>query len=235
VTEGESASFEAAAEGVPTPTVQWQVSTNGGTSWSNVSGDTSDTLNISDATTSESGNQYRAVFTNVVEAVGSTAATLTVTAKQSTVAPQPPPPPPPPPRGEVKGFTESSPLAKIAGTSLTVSSSGALTIKVSCPSSTTCIGTATLRTLTAVSARARTSAAKKAKKSILTLATASFTVAGGQVKSITLHVSRAGLKLLARSHVLNARATVVAHDLAGVSNTTQTTVTLRAAKRKSHH
>jgi hypothetical protein len=132
-------------------------------------------------------------------------------------------------------FTESSPLAKLAGTSLTVSSSGALAIKVSCPASTTCIGTVTLRTLTAVTARASASAAKKAKKSILTLATASFTVAGGQVKSITLHLSVVARKLLGRSHVLGARATVVAHDPAGGSNTTQTTVTLRAAKAKSHH
>jgi Immunoglobulin I-set domain len=53
VTEGETATFTAAASGIPTPTVQWQVSTNGGGSWSNIPGATSDTLNVEHTTTSE--------------------------------------------------------------------------------------------------------------------------------------------------------------------------------------
>jgi hypothetical protein len=36
IEEGQNAVFEASASGLPTPTVQWQVSTNGGSSWSNV-------------------------------------------------------------------------------------------------------------------------------------------------------------------------------------------------------
>ena len=55
VTEGETATFTAAAAGIPTPTVQWQVSTNGGGSWSNVPGASTDTLNVEHTTTSESG------------------------------------------------------------------------------------------------------------------------------------------------------------------------------------
>ena len=43
VEEGESASFESAASGIPTPTVQWEVSTNGGATWSAVAGATSNT------------------------------------------------------------------------------------------------------------------------------------------------------------------------------------------------
>ena len=35
VNEGQSASFTAAASGNPTPGVQWQVSTDGGNTWSN--------------------------------------------------------------------------------------------------------------------------------------------------------------------------------------------------------
>jgi hypothetical protein len=127
---------------------------------------------------------------------------------------------------------EANPDTRLASTSLSVSSSGALSIKVSCPAGTTCTGTITLRTLGAVSARI---SARAAKKSILTLATGSFTVAGGQSKTVTLHLSGTARKLLVRSHVLKARATIVAHDLSGASNTTQATVTLRPAKAKPHH
>src|SRR5262249_25118157 len=41
VNAGQTATFTAAATGTPTPTVQWQVSTNGGTSFSDISGATS--------------------------------------------------------------------------------------------------------------------------------------------------------------------------------------------------
>jgi alpha-tubulin suppressor-like RCC1 family protein len=66
VTAGQDASFTAAASGFPGPTVQWQVSTDGGVSFSPVSGATSDTLTIASATVADNGNQYRAVFTNGV-------------------------------------------------------------------------------------------------------------------------------------------------------------------------
>ena len=46
VEEGEPASFESAASGTPTPTVQWERSTNGGASWSPIPGATSPTLTI---------------------------------------------------------------------------------------------------------------------------------------------------------------------------------------------
>ncbi|MHB8233135.1 MAG: immunoglobulin domain-containing protein [Solirubrobacteraceae bacterium] len=125
-------------------------------------------------------------------------------------------------------FTEGSPEAKLAGSSLTVSSAGAVTIKVSCPTGvSSCTGTVVLRTLGAVKASARL-----AKASILTLASGSFTVAGGQTKTITLHLSSKAKKLLAHSHSLKARATVSAHDPAGGAHTAVSTVTLRSAK---HH
>ncbi len=86
VTEGETATFTAAATGFPTPTVQWQVSTNGGGSWSNVSGAASDTLNVEHTTTSESGYEYQAVFTNEVSKATTTPATLTVKALKEAPA-----------------------------------------------------------------------------------------------------------------------------------------------------
>ena len=78
VEEGESASFEAAASGIPTPTVQWEVSTNGGASWSAVGGATSNQLTIASTTTSQNGNEYRATFTNALGKATSEAATLFV-------------------------------------------------------------------------------------------------------------------------------------------------------------
>jgi hypothetical protein len=77
VVTGNTATFTAAATGDPTPTVQWQVSTNGGTSWSNVSGATNTTYSFT-AASGDNGNQYRAVFTNSAGSATSSAATLTV-------------------------------------------------------------------------------------------------------------------------------------------------------------
>ena len=77
VVTGNTATFTAAASGSPTPTVQWQVSTNGGTSWSNISGATNTTYSFT-TVSGDNGNQYRAVFTNTAGAATSSAATLTV-------------------------------------------------------------------------------------------------------------------------------------------------------------
>jgi alpha-tubulin suppressor-like RCC1 family protein len=78
VAEGQSASFEATATGAPAPTVQWEVSSNGGGTWTPVSGATSGQLTIASAKTSESGREYRAVYTNSAGKATSAAATLTV-------------------------------------------------------------------------------------------------------------------------------------------------------------
>jgi hypothetical protein len=78
VNAGQSVTFTAAATGNPTPTVQWQVSSNGGTSYSNISGATGTTYTISSPTATQNGNLYRAVFTNSVGSATTTAATLTV-------------------------------------------------------------------------------------------------------------------------------------------------------------
>jgi PKD repeat protein len=135
----------------------------------------------------------------------------------------------------VASFKEGDPEAKLASTALTVSSSGAVVIDVTCPvGESTCSDTVTLRTLSAVvagvaSARAH---ATKSKASILTLATGSFTVTGGDERTVTLHLSSSARKLLARAKTLRAKATILAHDPSGASKTTLTVVTLRLAKAK---
>ncbi len=126
--------------------------------------------------------------------------------------------------------TAPVPDVELVGTSLTASASGVVGVKVSCPAAeSTCTGTLTLRTLTAVSAGA-TGHQSSRRKAILALSSGSFTVAAGHSTTVTLHLSATARKLLARTHMLRARATIVAHDPAGATHTTQTVVTIRAAK-----
>ncbi len=76
---GGSLTFTAAASGSPTPTVQWQYSTNAGSTWTNLAGATSTTLTVSGLTSFENGWEVRAVFTNPINSATSTAATMTYT------------------------------------------------------------------------------------------------------------------------------------------------------------
>jgi hypothetical protein len=85
VTAGQTATFTAAASGDPAPAVQWQVSTNGGFSFSNISGATGTTLTLTNVQTFQNGYQYQAVFTNSAGSATTSAATLTVNA--AAVAP----------------------------------------------------------------------------------------------------------------------------------------------------
>jgi hypothetical protein len=78
VTAGNSVSFTASASGNPTLTVQWQVSTNGGSTWSNISGATSTTYTLSTTSASENGFEYRAVFTNSLGVATTDVAILTI-------------------------------------------------------------------------------------------------------------------------------------------------------------
>jgi hypothetical protein len=84
ITYGANASFTAAASGT-SPTVQWQVSTNGGATYSDLSGQTSTTLTLTKPPVSASANRYHAVFTNGCGSATSDAATLTVAAKNLTI------------------------------------------------------------------------------------------------------------------------------------------------------
>ena len=89
VTAGNTASFTAAATGTPAPTVQWMVSTNGGTTFAPVSGATSNTLSFT-SNAAQTGNIYKAVFTNSAGTATTTTATLTVqSAPTITINPAP--------------------------------------------------------------------------------------------------------------------------------------------------
>ncbi len=242
VVEGEAATFKAAATGASE--VQWQVKRGAGAFESDTTdaGNKTDMLTVEHTSASEGGDEYRALFKNGAGETPTTAAALTVKAKP--VASEEPTATgsagpagsagsgAPAGSGGVLSAKESSPDATIAGTSVTVGSSGKLVVKVSCPAGVaSCKGTITLRTLTAVSAGAASHTANT-KAAVVTLAGGSFSMTGGQSRSVTLTLTARARTLLARSHVLRTRATIIARDPEGGTHTTLTILTLRAAKAK---
>jgi len=102
------------------------------------------------------------------------------------------------------------PVARVLNASLRASASGAVRVRISCPSGESmCLGTITLRTLRAVSA------GSSAHRRVLTLARGGFAMAGGSVASLTLHLGAEARGLLAQGRLTRVRALLVAHDPAG--------------------
>ena len=85
VKAGQNATFTVVAGGSPTPTLQWQRSTDAGATWNNVtaapySGVTTSTLTVTAVTLAMTNDRFRVVATNTSGSVNSDgAATLTVT------------------------------------------------------------------------------------------------------------------------------------------------------------
>jgi hypothetical protein len=81
VTAGETAVFEASATGEPTPSVQWEVSTDNGATWADDlvdPGDKTELLRVENTSIAENGWKYRAVFHNEAGTTTSEAARLTI-------------------------------------------------------------------------------------------------------------------------------------------------------------
>lgn len=79
IVAGQSTQFSVAASGTPTPTVQWQLSTDNGSTWSNITGATGNIFDVLGAAQGNNGRQFRAVASNSAGTVNSNAAVLTVT------------------------------------------------------------------------------------------------------------------------------------------------------------
>ncbi|MEO8053760.1 MAG: hypothetical protein ABI768_01305 [Acidobacteriota bacterium] len=83
-TAGQSVPFAVVATGTPAPTYQWQVSTDAGVSWANVTdgavyaGAQTPTLALASVTLGMSASQHRAVATNALGSAVSSTATLSV-------------------------------------------------------------------------------------------------------------------------------------------------------------
>jgi hypothetical protein len=79
IVAGQSAQFIVGVTGTPTPTLQWQLSTDSGASWSNINGATGDVLSLpAGVPLADNGRQFRAVASNGSGSAASNAAVLTV-------------------------------------------------------------------------------------------------------------------------------------------------------------
>jgi PKD repeat protein len=129
------------------------------------------------------------------------------------------------------------PVAKIDRSATDVSpkavesSSGNTVITVSCPSiKVSCAGTVEVKTAGAVIASASKSA--KAKKKVLVLGQASFSLTGGQRETLTIKLSPAGAMLLKKDRSLKVDVVVAAHDSYGDPLTETLTLTLKEPSTK---
>lgn len=79
VVAGNAAAFSVVATGVPTPALQWQRSTDGGTTWTNIAAAITASYSTGPTALSQDGERYRAVANNGSGSATSNAALLNVT------------------------------------------------------------------------------------------------------------------------------------------------------------
>lgn len=85
LTVGQTASWTAAVSGVPTPTFQWQLSTDGGISFGNINGATGSSYGLV-TVAGDNGRRYRVVASNSQGTATSRAAVLAVAGPASVLA-----------------------------------------------------------------------------------------------------------------------------------------------------
>lgn len=119
---GDTASFSVVVVGDPAPTFQWQCSTDGGATWSDLtdggvySGATAEELTLTDVPLSYHGSRYRCVVSNIVLSdVVSAAATLTVNPLSPTYADP-----------ALNTFSVKGGLTQVAGVPFTITAHGHL-------------------------------------------------------------------------------------------------------------
>jgi PKD repeat protein len=135
----------------------------------------------------------------------------------------------PPPVAQIdRSATNVSPKA--------LEKNGEVEVTVTCPATkVSCAGTVEVKTAAAVAARVAKKG--KAKKSVLALGQATFSLTGGQRETLTLKLSAKGADLLKKSKRLKVAVLVAAHDSYGDPGSqtlglTLTEPTKKAAKKK---
>ncbi len=123
------------------------------------------------------------------------------------------------------------PAVSIPGSASTTGTT--VTITVKCPSSEPCVVTVTVTGIeVTISFKASVSRKKIVHKRIVTLATGKFTIPGLGSKKLSLHLTKAGKRLLARDHG-HVKATVrISDKTPGGEQTTARTVAISPAKIK---
>lgn len=116
--DGQGVTFTATASGAPPPSVQWQVSSDGGVTYSDIP-QADATTYTTVATDSDDNDEYQAVFANAAGSVVSDAASLTVQAEAPLITSSPPP-------SITAGMSFSFPIAALGFPTPVLSESGAL-------------------------------------------------------------------------------------------------------------
>ncbi len=132
--------------------------------------------------------------------------------------------------GSPSAGTSLAPFLGVLLRSVTVNViNGTVKLSIPCPpgSLAFCAGSDTRKSLKAIAVRV-----VRKKKRILTFGSARFSIPAGRTGTVTIKLSSAARKLLAKSHTLKVLEVVVAHDQRGGSKTTSTTITLKLAKKK---
>lgn len=86
--EGSTASFSIAAGGT-TPSYQWQVSTDGGATYTNIAGAVNATLNLNNVSSSMNNNRYRVIVTNTCPSSVTSDAAILTTNTPASISAQP--------------------------------------------------------------------------------------------------------------------------------------------------
>jgi hypothetical protein len=155
---------------------------------------------------------------NTITAVAKDAAGNQATATRTVTYTKPAPPPPPAvatitKNGKVKVTRKGKKILVDTG------------IKVGCPAGgPACTSAASAKTVKAVAAKLR--------KSKLTIAKKTFTIAAGTTKKIVLTLSAKGAKALKRNKKLRVKVTVVTKVGSGAAITTVRTITIKQPKAK---
>jgi PKD domain len=131
--------------------------------------------------------------------------------------------PPPPDRSPTRLFPHASSVGS------------ALDVSVSCPATkASCAGTVRVETVEAFSAAAARSAKATPRASRLVIGAASFSLAGGGRKIVSVRLTSRGMALLRRLRRLPVLVTVAAHDSFGDPGATTVRLTLDAPRVSLH-
>jgi len=145
------------------------------------------------------------------------------------------PPQQEPPRIDPPPADTTPPAGLTVSATTAIGRNGALALQLGCPAGeSSCAGTVELKTARAVASTTarRGRRGRRAKARVLTLGRTSFTAAGGSAASVSLKLSSAGRKLLARGKRLKVVLTIAVRDAAGNASTVRRTLTLTVARAR---